>query len=158
MCPANHGGIGIPIPGIDRRMVGWLKRISLFGGRDTTHEDFEGSPTQSRISPSAQCMLRQMALFSCFICDGARRNPATCGTNQGNRKRRFDPTLRRRGPRAYPFQGRFTTETIQQTRLALWVFELPFSVALHLPFCTGPKRTNRPQCRTTALVGTNLLI
>ena len=33
--------------GIDRLSVGWLTR-----GRDTRQEDVEGSPTQSRISPS----------------------------------------------------------------------------------------------------------
>jgi hypothetical protein len=32
--------------------------------------------------------------FWSFICTGARRNPATRGTNQGNRERRFDPTVR----------------------------------------------------------------
>ena len=38
-------------------------------------------------------MLYQIAFFRSLICCGDRQNPATCGTNQGNRKRRFDPTL-----------------------------------------------------------------
>ena len=37
----------------DRRKVGWLKR-----GRETRQEDVERSPTQSRISPSMQRLLR----------------------------------------------------------------------------------------------------
>jgi len=32
-----------------------------------------------------------------FICTDARRNPATCGTLRGNKKRRFDPALRAGG-------------------------------------------------------------
>ena len=33
----------------------------------------------------------QIAFLSSLIGTGARRDPATCGTGQGNEKRRFDP-------------------------------------------------------------------
>ena len=33
----------------------------------------------------------QIAFFRPLICAGARRNPAACGTNQGNLNRWFDP-------------------------------------------------------------------
>jgi hypothetical protein len=32
-----------------------------------------------------------------LVCTGSHRNPATCGTNQDARKRRFGPALRRTG-------------------------------------------------------------
>ena len=38
----------------DRLRVDWLKRV-----RDTRQEDAEGSPTQGRISPSMQRILRE---------------------------------------------------------------------------------------------------
>ena len=40
----------------------------------------------------------QIAFFKSLICTGARLNPATCGVNQGDGKRRFGPTLRAGGP------------------------------------------------------------
>ena len=36
----------------------------------------------------------QIVGVSSLVCTGARRNPATCGTNQEARKRRFGPALR----------------------------------------------------------------
>ena len=39
----------------------------------------------------------QIAFFSPWIRTGLHRNPATCGTNQGNRQRRFALALRAGG-------------------------------------------------------------
>ena len=36
----------------------------------------------------------QIGFFQALDCTGARRNPAAFGTNQGDRKRQFDPALR----------------------------------------------------------------
>ena len=46
--------------------------------------------------PSEQ---HQSSFFRSLICTGTRRNPAICGTHQGNWMRRFDPTLRDGGRR-----------------------------------------------------------
>jgi len=49
------------VQGFDRLRVGWSAArlpLTTTRGRDTTQEDVEGSPTQSRVSPSIQRILR----------------------------------------------------------------------------------------------------
>ena len=43
---------------------------------------------------------RKSSVSSPLMCTRARRNPATCGTNQGSRQRGFAPTLRSGGRQA----------------------------------------------------------
>jgi len=55
-------------------------------------------------------------LFSSLICTGARRNPATCGTNQGHWKRRFAAPLRAGGRcRSLLVEGRTSAPPSPQT-------------------------------------------
>ena len=60
-----------------------------------------------------------------LICTGARQNPATCSTNQGNCKRLFDPTLRAVGVRTGSWAGPPRGERAPRVGISSTVFGVP---------------------------------
>ena len=72
--------------GDERRAVSRRERRSFM-----RRESGEVEPLSA---PVIESTWDQIAFFRVSICTGARRNPVTCGTNQGNSTRRFTPRLR----------------------------------------------------------------
>jgi len=53
-------------------------------------------------------------------CSGARRNPVSCGTNQGARKRRFSPALRAGGSVVSPHGSFSSLQSPRRTDVSLF--------------------------------------
>ena len=76
-----------------------LRKIYVLRGARTVWR--EVTPCAQRTGNTALGGLDQIACFRSLIRTGARRNPASCGTNQGNKKRRFARRLDTRPARIF---------------------------------------------------------
>ena len=89
--PSSLGGGRLQMPGTRRQVVsgskvrGWVVG-SRGQGLDTCFSNGLASV------PVLQPPEDQIAFFSSLICTGARQNPATCGTRDGNRTSRSNRT------------------------------------------------------------------